>query len=381
MGKKIILLSAIQVFPPESGGQLRSANLAISLQKLGHDVRIISLTGRKEDYLRRVASGEIASEGIREWVNRSWTFGLLQWVSYKLSLPPLWVTYLAKYFLAREVNQVIESADLLFLDFPFLYPLAKSRPFLLNTHNAEFDLYKENRFLSRWVFKIEEKAFLKADKVFFCSEEDRERFSALGVCPPSLIVPNGVNLEDYRSDPQVRQQMRTKLNLNEGDIVFLFTGSQYQPNKEALTFLFNFIAKYQAYLLEKKIKFLVVGTVCNEKRREAVLIVEGRVPNITPYFAASDFGLNLVVTGSGTNVKMMEYLAAKLPILCTSFGMRGLQLENSALICEREDFLKELEYAIGLSISQRKQIAERAYEQNLVLLSMTDSLKSLKFEE
>ena len=38
----------------------------------------------------------------------------------------------------------------------------------------------------------------------------------------------------------------------------------------------------------------------------------GPVPEVLPYFAASDAGLNLVTRGSGSNVKLFEYLAAQI---------------------------------------------------------------------
>ncbi len=379
MKEKVVFLSAIQVFPPESGGQLRSANLAHSLAKLGHQVQIVSLTGRREDYLRAVPSGQVVVGEVREWVHRGKLFGALQWLSYRLKLPPFWVTYLAKFFLPKEVSQFISNAEVLILDFPFLYPLAKGGSFILNTHNAEFDLYKDRPFISKCVFNIEKKALNKTQQALFCSLSDQERFSKLEIRPNSLIVPNGVNLDTFTFNSKLRAEFRTRLNFNEHDQIFLFTGSQYLPNREAFDFLNEFVKANESFLSENHIKFLVVGTVCQEKSGQGALIIEGRVPEITPYFWASDFGLNLVDTGSGTNVKMIEYMAAKLPMLSTHFGARGLELtgEGDALLFERGDFKSVLKGAIELSISEREKMAMNSYEKNLHLLSMLDSLKGL----
>jgi glycosyltransferase involved in cell wall biosynthesis len=43
-----------------------------------------------------------------------------------------------------------------------------------------------------------------------------------------------------------------------------------------------------------------------------------------PYLQVADVALNLVESGSGMNVKMIEYLACGLPIITTPFGARGL---------------------------------------------------------
>jgi glycosyltransferase involved in cell wall biosynthesis len=60
--------------------------------------------------------------------------------------------------------------------------------------------------------------------------------------------------------------------------------------------------------------------------RDGALIATGRVPEVASYFAAGDAGLNPVARGSGANVKLFEYLAARLPVISTAFGVRGTAL-------------------------------------------------------
>ena len=55
-----------------------------------------------------------------------------------------------------------------------------------------------------------------------------------------------------------------------------------------------------------------------------------RYLQVVPDFAASDAGLNLVTRGSGSNVKLFEYLAARLPVISTVFGVRGTELTAGA---------------------------------------------------
>jgi hypothetical protein len=61
--------------------------------------------------------------------------------------------------------------------------------------------------------------------------------------------------------------------------------------------------------------------------REGALIVTGPVPEVIPYFAAGDAGLNPITRGSGSNVKLFEYLVAGLPVISTMFGVRGTELK------------------------------------------------------
>jgi len=41
-----------------------------------------------------------------------------------------------------------------------------------------------------------------------------------------------------------------------------------------------------------------------------------------------DLAINPMQSGSGTNLKMLDYMAAGVPLLSTPFGARGLDLEN-----------------------------------------------------
>jgi len=52
-GAKVLFLSTQQIFPPQSGGHLRSCGLARALQNGGFDVFVYSMVGRKEGYLGR----------------------------------------------------------------------------------------------------------------------------------------------------------------------------------------------------------------------------------------------------------------------------------------------------------------------------------------
>jgi hypothetical protein len=72
----ILILSEIQVYPCQSGGQMRTGSFARALAELGHDVSIYSFTGRKKDYLARKKSGTTTSaQGVNEYVDRRPFFG------------------------------------------------------------------------------------------------------------------------------------------------------------------------------------------------------------------------------------------------------------------------------------------------------------------
>lgn len=62
-------------------------------------------------------------------------------------------------------------------------------------------------------------------------------------------------------------------------------------------------------------------------------------------FKISNIALNPMKYGSGTNIKMLDYMASGIPVITTPEGARGLEIENgkNAIICDLEDFNKNIE--------------------------------------
>jgi glycosyltransferase involved in cell wall biosynthesis len=121
--------------------------------------------------------------------------------------------------------------------------------------------------------------------------------------------------------------MRAELGLAEADTLLVFSGSDFGPNMEALAALRTFARAEADFLAQARIHILAIGSVSSTAWREGALTATGRVPDVATYFAAADAGLNPITRGSGANVKLFEYLAARLPVISTQFGVRGTRLE------------------------------------------------------
>ena len=221
----------------------------------------------------------------------------------------------------------------IFLTSPIANRLAK--PWHLNTHNVEHQLWKKS-FISPvlvpLVRSLERKAAKKADLVIACAPADQEYFADLNSV---AFVPNGVFPSDYRVDPEVRKSTRLELGISEDETLFVFTGSNFGPNRSALDRLQEFCSAERKTLSDSRAKILVVGTVGSKsgddpakELNEARIHQTGFVDSIQPYLAAADYALNPVFEGSGSNVKNSEYISSMLPILTQEFGTRGYQLED-----------------------------------------------------
>src|SRR5439155_17243100 len=149
-----------------------------------------------------------------------------------------------------------------------------------------------------------------------------------GADPARMIeVPNGVDLESVRFVP-LADRLAAKKRLDLGsELVAVFMGSYHGPNLDAVRQLLRFAE------LCPRVRFLVIGSSCAAFEQEArpvnvgllgVLDDEGK----DAVLGVADLALNPVVSGSGTNLKMLDYFASGLPVISTAHGARGLRMRD-----------------------------------------------------
>jgi glycosyltransferase involved in cell wall biosynthesis len=181
------------------------------------------------------------------------------------------------------------------------------------------------RHWERELRAIEAHALRGADLVVHVSPRDGERFVADFGVPRGklLLVPNGIEPERFRpADPAQREALRASLGFSPRHRVAVFTGSPMVHNLEAARFILERLAP--ACASRTHLKFLLLGDVARGALPPNVRAL-GTVPDVLPYLAASDVALNPVTSGSGSSLKVPEYLAAGLPVVSTVFGMRGFE--------------------------------------------------------
>ena len=356
--KNIVLVSGNRLAPAATGGQVRSVGIARALARIGHSVHIFSTAGRREDYravnLRRGMTVETAIEPrLKESTHLGLTFGMMQSLTRRLDYPRIWQYHmLARGLVPARLKQALREADIVLSDLPYCPPIPgpwREKPWYLISHNLEHKLLEQGsarqRRFSKWMRDIERAAPQTYTDIFSCAEEDHAFFKGHDTRSQLRLpmVRCGVDPRLYSFSPEMRPQTRAKLGLTDQDRVLVFSGSGFAPNVEAFQEIKEFCRAEAEFMARSRVYLLVVGSVSREAYRDGALIVTGPVPEILPYFAASDAGLNLVTRGSGSNVKLFEYLAARLPVISTPFGVRGTELTafEDYLPCSRND-LKEV---------------------------------------
>jgi len=337
---KALILTGYRIFPAMAGGQVRTSSIARGLVRAGYQVFIYSLAGRREDYefpptrARRVdqLEGQLVEE-----TNLGLGFGLLQAVFRRLEYPRVWQYWmLRRGLIPRRLREVLPSADVILSDKVYCPPIPgpwANKPWFLISHEIEHVLLEQfgrgRRASTARVRQIEEEAPLLFRDIFAVAEDDQAFFRAHD---PSRqrrvpIVRCSVDAELYAPVEEDRRRVRSELGLDDRDRVLVFSGSRFGPNLEALDRLKEFVRTEASFLARERLHFLILGSIEATPSREGAMIVTGRVPQVQPYLAASDAGLNPVTSGAGSNVKLFEYLAARLPVISTPFGVRGTPLK------------------------------------------------------
>ena len=240
----------------------------------------------------------------------------------------------------EKAAQVVADSDVVVFSHPWVYPLLRGhlqpkQLLVYDSHNVEgllrtalLDDGSAGTELAKHVVLTEGELARKADLVLVCSPEDGRLFKKLYRVPAERIAdaPNGVFTERIRpAQPQQRLAARRKLKLRGS--VAIFIGSEYAPNVEAVRFIHNRVAPALP-----DTTFLICGGVGLEPE---IAAMQGRSRNLRilgkltetqkqECLWAADVGLNPMFSGSGTNIKMFDFMAAGLPVVTTPVGARGI---------------------------------------------------------
>jgi glycosyltransferase involved in cell wall biosynthesis len=232
------------------------------------------------------------------------------------------------------------SADVVVFSHPWVYPLVKDllrqRPQLVvyDAQNVEgvlrLELLRDDPFgarLARHVAALERDLCRAADLVLTCSHEDRALMHDVYDIPFARmhVVPNGTfTVPVTPSGSARRAALKRDCQLPAGPAA-VFVGTFYPPNVEAARFIVETLAP-----VRRGVTFVVCGGVGEAFAGESLpanVHLTGRLDEDAKrrYIEAADLAVNPMQSGSGTNIKMFDFMAAGLPIVTTEIGARGIR--------------------------------------------------------
>lgn len=372
--RKIVVVSTYRVHPPRGGGQYRTLHVAQELAR-DADVRIISLgrphesrtvtdigSGLREICIPRTAGQYERAVALQKQlgVSADDIANIHDWAEN-----PAFV---------HTLTEELAQADLVITSHPYLYYAVRDSGFKgshwHDTHNVEQELKAamlpdsdEGRRCLELVMTVERDCSTAADLVLTCSQEDAQRFSSLyGVVPEACrVVANGVAMSAVSQAVSTaqRRELKRQLGLDDGPVL-LCMASLHGPNIESLPLLVRCAEMLTSGCI------LLTGSLCSHPAAQnlpanirCLGVLDEEAKQLV--LQVADLALNLVTTGSGTNLKMLEYAAWGVPIITTPFGNRGLDFipDEQVIVAEPAD-LPQRAANLAANLPTLAPMAERA---------------------
>lgn len=378
--KKATVVTTYPIYPPRGGGQNRVFYLYKELAK-SITVDLVCLVHESESYQKR----EIAPNLFEIRVPKTQVHAQKEWeIEQKTGIPITDIAMLDLYeetpLLKEKIRESFETSDFLIATQVYTFELCQSiteASIIHDSQNVEYTLKKQmlketpyTQKLLHKLFQAEKKACLASKFTTVCAYEDALAYEELFGYEQknTVIVPNGVDLHSVPFVTQTqRESIKKSLGLQDEKIV-LFIGSWHQPNIEAVAEIFKMATTLPSY------HFIIMGSVGNYfsaenlGTKEKHLSIENLPNNVgfagvtsdeekEMYLSVADIAINPMLTGSGTNLKMLDYMANGIPVISTQVGARGLNIpEGCIVVCEIEAFchyIQEIEQYIDLSKSRK----------------------------
>lgn len=355
---KLLQVTPSKVYPPNRGGEHRSHGIVSQFSQHGDHVYRFAQTSE----LKPRVDIEI-EEGYWEISDQSRVRYLIKF-PIAFDLPNVFSNIALRRLPTGRLEKLVNWADIVLVEGPWQFAaideMTESTPTVLSSHNLEVERYSNSSgsFVTTWfdrrLEKIERTAVEHADLIICTSSRDeaniREKYD---VTSDVLVAPNGTYSQSTDTVHKVeRETFASDMGYGPDDVFGIFVGSGQPPNVTAVEFLLDKLDE-----IDERFKLILVGEVCNKVESNSPNVrMEGFVDDLSYYLTNSDIALNPMLTGSGTNIKLLDYMAHGIPVITTDFGARGFNITHleHALVVSDTEFTQELNKLIDDSELQDK---------------------------
>lgn len=374
---KLTVATTFKVFPPMNGGQSRVYHLYRNLAR-HYDIDIVSLSGPADTR----SETEIAPGVLEITIPRSQPHSDAEYYMSRLAagrpvsdlatnaLYGLTPAYIEALELSAAASQAVIACHPFMVD--AIAEAAPGVPLWYEAQDVEIVL-KGALFgadpaaapLLDEVRVAEGTAWRRAQRVFACATRDLEALAEIyGPTRARLHeVPNGVSLDDIRFvDLAERRRLQRAGGLGDKQVA-IFLGSWHGPNLEAVEDIL-----VQAPHIPGT-QFYIIGSVCmpfKDRELPPNVTLMGAVDMETRdlMLSLADVALNPMRSGTGTNLKMLDYMAAGIPVISSRLGARGLRIESGLhyVSAEAEDMPLALAELAAMNDVARETLITSARE-------------------
>lgn len=375
---KILILSTFTTTPSNFGGAQRTLNLASGLADYDNKVRVVGFSSYFDDFpIRRKDKVIRDKEGFKEIEFRD---SLLKFVKTAVKekigvddfrlLQNEWINNVKKR--KREIISLADWADIVLVNNPRLYFSGlKEYPLVYSSHNFEYGFLNKMQggTEAEYVREKEKRLAENSDLVLSVTEEDKNKFLEEYVIDSEkvVIVPNGADFDKQVAYDTERREDKA-----------IFIGSDFEGNRDAIDKIISVAETLQ------DLKFIIVGGISKYAETNDCpenVDIKGKVEDqkLEEMYKESLIALNPIKKGSGSNIKLLEYLEYGLPTISTYVGARGGFGEKVATTSYESfiDAVKELKDNDDelMELHEKSKTAKEYYDWNNIAKNLDENLK------
>lgn len=391
-----LVLSPEAVYPPNTGGRIGIFSKIKCLKQLHNHVEVICIVD--SDVEAQIQESELLKMDIVcHSINRNKK-------KYFNLIKALFIPYIVA---SRTYNSIKRLCGQVIKDVKIDYILVESPPMLKNIdskifdntkiilcqHNIEYVTMRSNgrtqkNFFKRMIYLFESvrlEAFEKLlyhkknlSVVTFVSDEDKKFFDDnLNYNKiPTLLLPVGA---------ESHEAVDSESNANN---VVIVGKMSYAPNIEGILWFCNkvwnqvkkSVPDAQLYIVGKDPDKSLLNLASDD------IIVTGTVDSVDKYYKMSSVAVIPLFSGGGVKTKLIEASSYKIPIVCTTSGVKGTMYKHDEHILVSDDETQFADMVID-SLKNRETAHERAercyeyfmknYQWNEIMTKFIDEITNL----
>lgn len=342
---RVLVVSMTFPLPLKSGGRLRVFNL-IKRLSVRHKITFLCLSDSRKEVERYSKELEPYCERIDVVPWRSGSVGLFTrlFAAWPLAMRRVPFVVLNKQSreLARRLRDYVESGNFDVVQIEWIHmaqhldhrhwPFVGRRGILVE-HDVTWKLLERQAAVAhgaaRWVWRWEATAMgayegamaARFARVVAVSDDDAATLRNSGV-DKVAVVPNGVDVEHYIRCFHAKKVAKT----------LLFVGwFRHNPNVDALRYfldsVYDRIAERHPDVGLRIVGSHVPGAVERLAARRPSVELVGYVEDVRQELARAMVSVVPLRVGGGTRLKILESMAAGTPVVTTSIGCEGLEIE------------------------------------------------------
>ena len=274
--------------------------------------------------------------------------------------------------LIERIRELSKGFSIIVSEHVYAYRLAKAvadgRTLVYRAHNVEYDFrlavwneHSPSKRIYDEVFALEKNCCMECDFVFAMTEENAGRFHELYGVPKSKVCNISAGYDAGGAKYVLPSERRS--NTKDGNLFALYISSDSLMAVEAANEIIRVSDEFP------NVTFTIAGSVGRKLSAGDLppnvsilgLITDDEKRRLLETF---DFALNPITGGSGLNIKMLEYFASGLPVICTEFGARGLSVTNNinCIITDISSLAESISSFLCLDVVKKDSIALNAYD-------------------